>query len=419
MLDARGPAAPATLPQFSLYQPRPGHPDWSSLWSAAARAAAELAPELEAPRRGPAEWRRRLRSVAQVTGNFAANRRLARAGRQDLRPLYFIWTVTNRCNFLCTYCDDHRGCRYPELPNDGELSTSQGLDLLRVMRSGTSSVYFAGGEPTLRQDLPRLTRAARDLDYYPITINTNGSTVAQRLRDPAWRSWLADTDVVVVSLDSLELERMQRLWGHGRPERVVQNLLLLRQLSARLRFKLMVNAVIQPGHVRQARYVMDLAHDLGLWFCPVPVNVGPVIHPQLRQDPEYHDLARTIVQRKRAGHRVSGSPRMLRRLLWSAPLSCRNTLKPHVDHDGRLFWPCKASVNVDPLRLPVTDFADLAALYRHAAARVDPAGFHGAGPDQCGANCNWAQNYTTDAYAHGLLNPASLVGEMASFINSR
>ena len=43
-------------------------------------------------------------------------------------------------------------------------------------------------------------------------------------------------------------------------------------------------------------------------------------------------------------------------------------------------------------------------------------GTHGPGPDQCGANCNWAQNYTTDAYHHGLEHPLSLVGEVASFL---
>ena len=35
--------------------------------------------------------------------------------------------------------------------------------LLEVMRTGTPAVYFAGGEPTLRADLPALTRRARDL----------------------------------------------------------------------------------------------------------------------------------------------------------------------------------------------------------------------------------------------------------------
>ena len=76
---------------------------------------------------------------------------------------------------------------------------------------------------------------------------------------------------------------------------------------------------------------------------------------------------------------------MLRRLLFSEPLECRNTLKPHVDHDGRLFWPCKATVDVDPVRLPVNEFADVDALYRHGCDRIDPTRFS----ERCGASCNW------------------------------
>jgi len=107
---------------------------------------------------------------------------------------------------------------------------------------------------------------------------------------------------------------------------------------------------------------------------------------------------------------------MLRRLLQAEPLACRNTLKPHVDHDGYLFWPCKASANVEPLRVNVLDFSNVASLYRWATQRIDPSGFHGRGARQCGGQCNWAQNYSTDAYAYGLQHPRSLLHEVAEFL---
>jgi hypothetical protein len=98
---------------------------------------------------------------------------------------------------------------------------------------------------------------------------------------------------------------------------------------------------------------------------------------------------------------------------------CRNTLKPHVDYDGHLFWPCKASVNVEPRRIDVLRFENVDALYRFAAEQIDPKGFHGAGPQQCGASCNWAQNYSTDEYVHGLEHPWSLVRDVAEFVRGR
>jgi hypothetical protein len=99
-------------------------------------------------------------------------------------------------------------------------------------------------------------------------------------------------------------------------------------------------------------------------------------------------------------------------------LECRNSLKPHIDHDGTLFWPCKASVHVTPARIPVRSFSHVDQIYSHGCSKIDPRGFHGPGPDQCGANCNWAQNYSTDAYAHGLLHPFSLLGEVTEFLRS-
>ena len=419
VIDEPRAVAPAGLPEFDLYEPRAGHPDWPRLAKEARALAAELRPRLERRRRGRAEHTRRLRAYGTALRNFAVNWRMERAGREDLRPLYFIWTTLRACNFACDYCDDHPGRKYPDLSDEGRLDTAGGRRLLAVMRTGTSSVYFAGGEPTLRKDLPELTRAARDLDYYPIIVNTNGSALDRLLKRDAWRGWLADVDILVVSLDALDLDLLRRMWVYRRPEDVLRNLLMLRELASETGVKLMVNTVIQPGRVAHARDVLDLACDLGLWFCPVPVNIGPRVDGALRDDPEYQALADLILERKRAGHRISGSLRMNERLLRSDPLRCRNTLKPHVDHDGHLLWPCKSTVNVSPERVDVTRFDSVDALYAHAVDRVDPTGFHGPGPEQCGADCSWAQNYSTDAYVAGLRRPLTLLNEVADFLRAR
>lgn len=392
--------------------------DLGALGDEARRIAARVAPGLEPPRGGLGEARRRARAAATALASYRHNRALVKRGREDLRPLYFIWTLLRACNFRCDYCDDHRGRRYPDLPDDGTLDTAQGRRLLRVMRTGTSSVYFAGGEPTLRRDLPELVRQARDLDYHPIFVNTNGSALDRLLGTPRYRTFLADVDVIIVSLDALDPKVLTSMWGYRRPTDVVRNLLVLRELAGPMRLKLMVNAVIQPGRVAHARAVMELADALGVWFCPVPMNVGPRVAGGLADDPEYRALTRELLARKRAGARITGSLRMNERLLTGAPLSCRNTLKPHVDHDGHLYWPCKASVNVEPARVNVLDFDDVDALWAHATRLIDPTRFHGPAPDQCGASCNWAQNYSTDAYAHGLRHPASLLREVAELLRA-
>jgi MoaA/NifB/PqqE/SkfB family radical SAM enzyme len=392
--------------------------DLGRLSAEADALAAEIEPALQRPESRLARLRRRGLSVATAARNYLENRRRSATGREDLLPLYFIWTMLRPCNFRCEYCDDHRGRRYPELPRAGALDTEQGKRLLQVMRTRTPSVYFAGGEPTLRNDLPELVRAARDLDYYPIAINTNASLFHRQLRRPAWRTLLADLDVLIVSLDALDLALLTKMWRTPRPEEVIRNLFLLRRLAPAFGVRLIVNSVIQPGLVAEARAVLDLACELGIGFCPVPKNSGPRIDPAVLADPDYPGLVETILARKREGHSIVGTLEMNRRLLAAARLSCRNTLKPHVDHDGRLAWPCKASVNVDPTMIDVLAYDHVDDLYRAATRLRNPTGFHGDGPEQCGADCNWAQNYTTDEYARGLSHPLGLVAAVRSFVAS-
>ncbi len=402
-------AAPQATPEL----------DWPALRHEAHTLACDLLPRLDRPPGRLVEGHRRTHAYLRALRNYAINRRLARAGREQFRPLYFIWTTLRRCNFSCDYCDDHRGRKYPDLPLDGTLDTEQATKLLRIMSTGTSALYFSGGEPTLRADLPLLTERTHGLGYHPIIVNTNASTIDRLLPLPSWRRWLALTDMVIVSLDGLDPADLAASWGYSRPADVIRNLLLLNELRHPLRFKLMVNTVIRAGRCRDARAVLDLARRLEIGFCPVPQNRHAGIDPALLNDPEYPPLVELILERKRAGQRIAGSQRLVERLLRSEPLVCRNTLKPHIDHDGTLFWPCKSSVNVAPAKLNVLEFDSVAQLWNHASTLIDPTGFHGPGADRCGGNCNWAQNYSTDAYAYGLHHPSALLAEVVNFLRAK
>jgi MoaA/NifB/PqqE/SkfB family radical SAM enzyme len=349
-----------------------------------------------------------------VVRNYVTNWRRARAGREDLLPMYVLWTTQRACNFRCSYCDDHRGARYPDLPNAGVLDTDQAIRMLEIMRTRAPSVLMAGGEPTLRKDLPAITRAARNLSYYPIIVDTNGSLIHRLLERPAWSSWLADVDHLVVSLDALDPATLVDMWAYSEPTNVLRNILLLRELADSMRFELMISTVIQPTAIHHARDVLDWCNDLGLCFCPMPVNVGPTIDRSLLDDEEYRALVGVILDRKRAGHRIAGSVRMNERMLLARALECRNTLKPHVDYDGSLFWPCKASIDIEPLEIRVLDFDDVDAIYAFGSKHINPTGFQ----QRCGARCNWSQNYTTDAYAYGLRHPWSLAREIVGFLRA-
>ncbi|MBN2026749.1 MAG: radical SAM protein, partial [Actinobacteria bacterium] len=74
--------------------------------------------------------------------------------------------LTHRCNLSCRHC-------YQFSPAGGEMTTGQWLKVLEELAAaGCLFISFTGGEPLLRDDLPRLLEAAAGMDY-AVTLQTN------------------------------------------------------------------------------------------------------------------------------------------------------------------------------------------------------------------------------------------------------
>jgi len=73
--------------------------------------------------------------------------------------------------------------------------------VLELIRAASSSIYFTGGEPFARKDLPALLRRSRELGFWPIFANTN--LASSKLSEEAIR----DIDVLIVSLGSTDEAR--------------------------------------------------------------------------------------------------------------------------------------------------------------------------------------------------------------------
>lgn len=413
---------------FRLYQRKEEHPDWQALHARARKQAEAILLRIHTDKDCSLRdrWldrRRALRSVATACQNYRINRKRWRNDNHALRPLYFIWTLLYSCNFRCTYCDDHRGNHYYDL-DDTPLNTEDRLRILETMRTGTSAVYFCGGEPTLVRELPLLTDAAWNMGYKPLMINTNGYNLHRMLQKPNWAKWLRQMDIIIISLDGLNLPRLRTMWGIQDVEQVLVNLLMLRELRRHVNFKLCVNTVIAPDSIDMASDVLDFVNDLGdVWFVPVPVHqhgkeagefsfAGDVV---TRDD--YQALAQRILERKQAGYRIIGSSRILEMLLQVKPYTCLPTLRPHVDPDGRIAWPCRGPRNTTPIFTNLLAYKTLDDCWAAAQSEKSATHFHGPGPEQCGDMCAWMQNYTTARYHEALLDPlhAGLISEIREF----
>jgi cyclic pyranopterin phosphate synthase len=130
---------------------------------------------------------------------------LDRLGR-PLRDLRI--SVTDRCNFRCTYCMPKEifGRDYAFLPRDQVLTFEEiGRAARAFVSLGVEKLRVTGGEPLVRRDLPTLiamlaalrTPDGRELD---LTLTTNGAAL-RALAKPLAAAGLRR---VTVSLDSLD-----------------------------------------------------------------------------------------------------------------------------------------------------------------------------------------------------------------------
>jgi cyclic pyranopterin phosphate synthase len=175
---------------------------------------------------------------------------------QFRRPVHDLRiSVTDRCNFRCTYCMPKElfGKDHQFLPRDLLLSFEEITALVRVfVERGVEKVRITGGEPLLRKDLEKLIGMVKAIDgVQDLTLTTNASLLVRKARSLA----AAGLDRVTVSLDALDDPTFQTMNDVGFPVAAV-----LEGIHAAAEAGLgpiKVNAVVQRGVNEHA--VVDLA----------------------------------------------------------------------------------------------------------------------------------------------------------------
>lgn len=128
------------------------------------------------------------------------------------RPLKALRiSVTDRCNFRCTYCMPREvfGPDYPFLPREALLSFEEITRLVRIFTGlGVSKIRLTGGEPLMRRELPALVRMLSTVPgLSDLALTTNGAL----LPDLARPLKEAGLQRITVSLDTLDAERFRAI----------------------------------------------------------------------------------------------------------------------------------------------------------------------------------------------------------------
>jgi len=174
-------------------------------------------------------------------------------------------SVTDRCNFRCTYCMPREifGSDFRFLPR-AELLTFEEISRLAhiFVGEGVEKVRLTGGEPLLRRDLELLIAMLAPIPgLRDLTLTTNGSLLARKAQ------LLADAGLarVTVSLDSLEDEVFAQLNDVGFPVSLVLDGISAAEQAGLRPIK--VNMVVRRGIneasvLPMARYFRERGHTL-------------------------------------------------------------------------------------------------------------------------------------------------------------
>ena len=115
-------------------------------------------------------------------------------------------SVTDRCNFRCTYCMPEEGLEWLDRADILTFEEIERLARVMVEKYGVNSIRLTGGEPLVRANLDELVRRLAGLGT-DVAMTTNGSTLrrhAALLKDAGLRR-------INISLDSLQQDRFLEL----------------------------------------------------------------------------------------------------------------------------------------------------------------------------------------------------------------
>ncbi len=134
-----------------------------------------------------------------------ASRLIDNFGRQHR---YLRISVTDRCNLRCFYCMPHEGIEW--LKKDKLLNFDEIERVARVFVSlGIEKIRLTGGEPLVRQELPKLIEKLSSIEGLKCLSMTTNALLLEKYAE-AIRPGITHLNI---SLDSLRAERFARITG--------------------------------------------------------------------------------------------------------------------------------------------------------------------------------------------------------------
>ncbi len=153
-------------------------------------------------------------------------------------------SVTDRCNFRCTYCMPEEGMQFLDRSKVMSFEEIEHLARIFVERYGVKGIRLTGGEPTVRAQLPVLVTKLAALEnehgHVDLAMTTNGATmrlVADGLREAGLKR-------VNISLDTLDRAKFHEMTRRDQLDNVLDGIEAAKEAGFD---RVKINAVIERG----------------------------------------------------------------------------------------------------------------------------------------------------------------------------
>ncbi len=273
---------------------------------------------------------RQIRYTHFLVNHVVGNRLRRTIRRSLLKPFCVTYHVTDRTHVSPAASDQSAldGC--------GETPLADALTLLKKVRKEVKMLYLAGGEPLLHPAIGTIIRAARQMRFEPLVLETDFTLIDEH------EALLHDCHMVVIPLETVGVEEQAARWGCDSRwvERLLRNLAMYGSRQDEFEVRLVVKCVIGEETIEGAYDLMEFCFENNLLFAPTTSATLERPDRGLQDEPAYERLVDYIIARKKAGAPILGGPESLRRLLALEELSCYPTLAPHLAPNGEVFYPC-------------------------------------------------------------------------------
>lgn len=256
-------------------------------------------------------------------------------GRSRWYPLLGVYYLTYQCRFRCPYCSDGSGTPYYQI-GAPVPSGDDAIRYIQKIRTFCNYLVITGGEPTEHPEFLKVLKHIPAMKFKQVILTTNGDDV-----EPYLPALGEAVDLLIFSLDTLNAQKADPWFGvgPGSLQRIMENIDKAHRYNPKS-YSIGISAVVTPANIEDLYGVYQYARQFRYEFAAAPQLIGVKAHPQLVDNPAYRQFYDFLIQQKRVGGPVFGTPWYLEYMRDLKKFRCYPFTMLVVAPGGDVFYPC-------------------------------------------------------------------------------